>query len=271
GKAIITMPSTAKNGEVSRIVPHLTEGAGVVTTRGDVHYVVTEYGVAYLHGKSIRERVLALINIAHPKYRTQLMQAAKARNYIYADQIEPDTEKSRYPEELERHDTLRDGTEIFFRPVKPTDDAALSDMLYSLSESSIRTRYMTRTFAFPHRDVQQLTNIDFSQNMAIVGTVPGVGSEQIVAIAQYYLDPKNRSAEVAFLVQDEWQQNGMGTLMLAYLTQIAKQRGVRAFSAKVLPTNRAMLAVFYNSGHEVKTEFDGEVYSVRYDLTTKKE
>jgi acyl-CoA hydrolase len=88
GKAIIAMPSTAKNGQVSRIVPHLTEGAGVVTTRGDVHYVVTEYGIAYLHGKSIRERVLDLINIAHPKFRNTLIQAAKAQKYIYEDQIE---------------------------------------------------------------------------------------------------------------------------------------------------------------------------------------
>lgn len=266
GKAIIAMPSTAKNDEVSRIVPHLTEGAGVVTTRGDVHYVVTEYGTAYLHGKSIRERVLALINIAHPKFRPGLIQAAKAQNYIYADQIELDPEKLAYPEELEHYDTLRDGTEIFFRPVKPTDEAALSEMLYSLSPTSIRTRYMAQTVAFPHRDVQQLTNIDYTQDISIVGTVPAVSGEQVVAIAQYYLDPKTQAAEVAFLVQDEWQQKGMGRFLLDYLAQIAKQRGVRQFYAKVLPNNKSMLAIFHNSGYEVKTEFDGDVYSITFDL-----
>jgi hypothetical protein len=113
------MPSTAKDGQVSRIVPHLTEGAGVVTTRGDVHYVATEYGVAYLHGKTIRQRVLDLINIAHPKFRKGLIQAAKARNYIYQDQIELAWDQVNYPEELEHVTTLRDGTEIFFRPIKP--------------------------------------------------------------------------------------------------------------------------------------------------------
>jgi RimJ/RimL family protein N-acetyltransferase len=244
----------------------LTEGAGVVTTRGDVHYVVTEYGIAYLHGKSIRERVLALINIAHPKFRTQLIQAAKAQNYIYADQIELDTEKVAYPEELEHYETLRDGTEIFFRPVRPTDETALSEMLYSLSASSVRTRYMTYTMAFPHKHVQRLTNIDYRQDLCIVGTVPSVSGEQIVAIAQYFLDPKTRAAEVAFLVQDEWQQKGMGTLLLDYLTQIARQRGVKQFYAKVLPTNKSMLAIFHNSGYKVGTEFDGEVYSIKYDL-----
>ncbi len=267
GKAIIAMPSTAKDDTISRIVPHLTEGAGVVTTRGDVHYVVTEYGTAYLHGKSIRERVLALINIAHPKFRTQLIQAAKAQNYVYADQIELDTEKVTYPEELERYDTLRDGTEIFFRPVKPTDEAALSEMLYSLSSTSVRTRYMAQTLTFPHKDVQQLTNINYTQDISIVGTVPGVSGEQVVAIAQYYLDPKTQAAEVAFLVQDEWQKKGMGTFLLDYLTKIARQRKVKCFYAKVLPTNKSMLAIFHNSGYKVKTKFDGEVYSITYDLT----
>ena len=267
GKAIITMPSTAKNGEVSRIVPCLTEGAGVVTTRGDVHYVVTEYGVAYLHGKSIRERVMALINIAHPKFRPELIKAAKAQKYIYADQIEMDAEEIAYPEELEHYDTLHDGTEIFFRPIKPTDDAALSEMLYSLSPASIRTRYMAQTVAFPHRDIQRLTNIDYTRDISIVGTVPGISGDQVVAIAQYYLDPKTQAAEVAFLVQDEWQKKGMGTFLLAYLAQIAKQRGVKQFYAKVLAANKPMLAIFHNTGYQIKTEFDGEVYSITYDLT----
>lgn len=269
GKAIIAMPSTAKGGRVSRIVPHLTEGAGVVTTRGDVHYVITEYGTAYLHGKSIRERVLALINIAHPKFRTELIKAAKAQKYVYADQIELDMEKLTYPEELEHFDTLRDGTEIFFRPVKPTDEAALSEMLYSMSPSSLRTRYMAQTMTFPHKDVQQLANIDYTQDLCIVGTVPGTSGEQIVAIAQYFLDPRTHAAEVAFIVQDEWQKKGMGTFLLNYLTQIAKQRGVKSFYAKVLPANKPMLAIFHNTGFNVNTAFDGDVYNITYDLTKK--
>lgn len=267
GKAIIAMPSTAKNGQISRIVPHLTEGAGVVTTRGDVHYVVTEYGAAYLHGKSIRERVLALINIAHPKFRKGLIQTAKTQNYIYQDQIELAWDQVDYPEELEHYDTLRDGTEIFFRPIKPVDEPALSEMLYSLSEKSVQTRYMTSTMAFPHRDVQQLVNIDYTKDLAIVGVVPGVSGEQIVAIAQYFLEPNTQAVEVAFLVQDEWQRKGMGTFLLEYITQVAKQRGVKSFYAKVLPNNKPMLAVFHNSGYKVNTEFDGEIYHITYDLT----
>ncbi|MBS3734566.1 MAG: GNAT family N-acetyltransferase [Phycisphaerae bacterium] len=267
GKAIIAMPSTARGGKVSRIVSHLTEGAGVVTTRGDVHYVVTEYGIAYLHGKSIRQRCLELIDIAHPKFRNELIQAAKEQNYLHEDQIEPDWDRMHYPEQLERNETLRDGTEIFFRPVKPSDEPALSEMLYSLSRQSVRTRYFTATMTFPHKDVQKLTNIDYRRDLAIVALVPGPGEGDIVAIAQYFLDPKTQAAEVAFIVQDEWQQKGMGSFLLDYLAQIARQRGVRKFYAKVLPENRAMLAIFENSGFHVSTEFDGETYSIELLLT----
>ncbi|HPO70965.1 MAG TPA: GNAT family N-acetyltransferase, partial [Anaerohalosphaeraceae bacterium] len=257
-----------KDDTVSRIVPKLADGAGVVTTRGDVHYVVTEYGIAYLHGKSIRQRVLSLINIAHPKFRKELIQAAKAQRYLQPDQIELEWDKVHYPQELERFVTLKDGTEIFFRPVKPTDEAALADMLYSLSSESVKKRYFTHTKTFPHKDVQKITNIDYEQNLAIVGVVPGPeGAEEIVAIAQYFLDPKTQVAEVAFIVQDEWQDKGMGAMLLDYLTRIAKDRGVKSFYATVLPTNKAMLTIFYNSGYKINTEFDGDSYSIKYDLS----
>ena len=127
---------------------------------------------------------------------------------------------------------------------------------------------MTHTMAFPHKDVQQLTNINYQQDVAIVGVVPGPsGDEQIVAMAQYFLDPKTQAAEVAFVVHDEWQQKGMGTYLLDYITKVAKQRGVKHFYAKVLPGNKAMLAIFHNSGFQVNTTFDGEVYNISYDLT----
>ncbi|MCJ7553572.1 MAG: 4-hydroxybutyrate CoA-transferase [Ignavibacteriaceae bacterium] len=77
GKPIIALPSTTKDGKISKIVPMLKQGAGVVTSRGDVHYVVTEYGVAHLFGKTIQERAKALIEISHPKFRDELLKYSK--------------------------------------------------------------------------------------------------------------------------------------------------------------------------------------------------
>lgn len=82
GKPIIALPSTAKQGKMSRIVPYLKQGAGVVTTRADVKYIITEYGVAFLHGKNLQERTKALINIAHPDFRDDLVKEAKNRNLL---------------------------------------------------------------------------------------------------------------------------------------------------------------------------------------------
>ncbi|MCL6481337.1 MAG: 4-hydroxybutyrate CoA-transferase [Firmicutes bacterium] len=82
GKPIIAMPSTAKNGTISRIVPILSPGSGVVASRGSIHYVVTEFGIAYLHGKSIRERAEALIQIAHPKFRDELYAYCEKTNWL---------------------------------------------------------------------------------------------------------------------------------------------------------------------------------------------
>ncbi|MHC5143240.1 MAG: GNAT family N-acetyltransferase, partial [Planctomycetota bacterium] len=197
----------------------------------------------------------------------ELIQAAKSQGYINPDQIEMEWDQVHYPQELERFLTLKNGTEIFFRPVKPTDESALSEMLYSLSTDSVKKRYFTHTKTFPHKDVQKLTNIDYDQNLAIVAVVPGPeGTEEIVAIAQYFLDPKTQVAEVAFIVQDEWQDKGMGAVLLDYLTTTAKDHGVKTSYATVLPINKAMLSIFYNSGYSVRTEFDGDSYSIKYDL-----
>ncbi|MCK4998788.1 MAG: GNAT family N-acetyltransferase, partial [Anaerohalosphaera sp.] len=86
------------------------------------------------------------------------------------------------------------------------------------------------------------------------------------AITQYFLDPKTRVAEVAFIVQDEWQDKGMGSFLLDYITKIAIQRKVKSFYATVLSANKAMLNIFYNSGYQIKTEFDGDAYMIKYDL-----
>ena len=134
GRSIITIPSTTDDGEKSRIVPFLSEGSGVVVTRGDVHYVVTEYGAAYIHGKCIGDRAMALINIAHPKFREELLESAKMQGYVYCDQVLPSVI---YLRELETHFTDKKGAEIFFRPVKSTDERGIQEMIYSLSEQDI--------------------------------------------------------------------------------------------------------------------------------------
>ncbi|MCK5055707.1 MAG: GNAT family N-acetyltransferase [Candidatus Aminicenantes bacterium] len=266
GKAIIALPSTTKGGTISRIVPRLTEGAGVVTTRGDVHYVVSEYGIAYLFGKSIRERVLALAQIAHPDYRNEILNEAKNRKYIFQFQKDLPTTRSVYPKELETKIALSDGTGIFFRPIKPTDESMLRDMMYACSERSIAFRFFKPLREFPHRFVQDFTNVDYSKDMAIVALVQDTGGEHIIGVGRYALNPLTDRAEVSFIVRDDWHARGLGSRLLGILTDTARKRDVKGFEASVLSGNHGMLAIFYNSGFKVSTEREDDMYIISYDF-----
>ncbi len=266
GKSIIALPSTAKNGTLSRIVPKLADGAGVTLTRADVHYVVTEYGVAELFGKNIRERVLALAQVAHPDFRNEILKEAKSHNYIYSHQKELTGRGLPLPGEYEVVKPLTDGTQLFFRPIRPTDDKLMRDMYYALSERSIAFRFLKPIKAFPHKFIQDFTNCDFSKDMVIVGLIQDMGGEQMIGLGSYHMNQATNKAEVSFLVRDGWQAKGIGTDLLDMLTDIAKKRGVLGFEAEVLGQNQLMLSVFYNSGYQVSTKKVEDRYHISYNF-----
>ncbi|MFN7138708.1 MAG: acetyl-CoA hydrolase/transferase family protein, partial [Limisphaerales bacterium] len=159
GKPIIALPSTTSDGKISRITALLKPGAGVVTTRADVHYVVTEYGIAYLHGKSVRERTLALVHIAHPKFRDDLMREARDRRLVHPNQIALPRGLQPYPKKYETSERFKGGLEVEFRPIQPTDESLLKELFYSHSEETILHRYFTMIRHLPHEQVQKLVTL----------------------------------------------------------------------------------------------------------------
>ena len=261
GKAIIAMPSTAKDDSVSRIVTRLSAGAGVVTTRGDVHYVVTEYGVAYLHGKSVEERAISLISIAHPDFREQLLKEAIDARFLHPEFARVEGKLVVGPADLRTSRILNDGTQVTFRPIHPTDEPALVDLIYALSQETMYYRFMSRSKRVPRREIQNFVFIDHRSELAIVCTVPEAHGEDIIAVGRYYLDEKSNMAEVAFVVRDDWQNRGIGTELLRYLTQVAMRNGIRGFTAEVLRDNRAMQRVLHKTNYKVTSEPHEDVYS----------
>ncbi|NLF56976.1 MAG: 4-hydroxybutyrate CoA-transferase [Candidatus Hydrogenedens sp.] len=264
GKAIIALHSTTGQGK-SRIVSTLTPGAGVVTTRGDVHYVVTEYGVAYLHGKNVQERALALISIAHPDFREQLLKDAIESKYVRAELRDYSGRIAVGPKETRSAMLLSDGTQLTIRPIHPTDEPGLRDLFYALSQDSIYTRFMSRMKWVPRKQVQDFVYIDHRTEVSIVATVPSAEGEDIVALGGYYLNPRTNRAEVAFTVGDEWQNRHIGTFLFKQLGTIARRNGIAGFTAEVLEENKAMQAVFNNSGLNVECLLREGVY--HYDMT----
>ncbi|MCK5850491.1 MAG: GNAT family N-acetyltransferase [Kiritimatiellae bacterium] len=266
GKAVIALPSTAKNGAVSRIVTCLSPGAGVVTTRGDVHYVVTEYGVAYLHGKSVQERAIALISVAHPDFRAQLTQEAVDARYLSPGHADIEDKVVIGPPEFKTTHLLGDGTQLNFRPMHPTDEPRLKELFHALSEQTIYYRFMSQTKYIPVKQIQDFVFINHRTDIAIVATVPEAYGDEIVAIGRYYLNEKTNFAEVAFVVRDQWQKKGLGTFLLKHLATIAKRNGISGFTAEVLLENRPMQAVFNKSEFRVTSKPGDGLYSYRIEF-----
>jgi len=260
GKTILILLSTAREGKVSRIVPFLKEGAGVTLTRGDIHYVVTEYGIAYLHGRNIRERAMALIAIAHPDFQPWLLEEAKKEHLIYEDQAFMPGKGGIYPEHLETFRTTGKGLRIFLRPVKITDEGLMKDFFYSLSPKSIHKRFMSFRVEMPHERLQKYLPVDYEKDMAIAALVKEGGNEVLIGLGQYFLNRDQHSAEVAIVVRDSYQNNSVGTEVLFYLTTIARQRGLLGFTAEVLIDNEPMLRLFEKLGFDIDRRWDEDMY-----------
>lgn len=249
GKSIVILPSTTKDGLQSRIQAHLQEGAGVVATRGDVKYVVTEYGIAYLHGKSIRERAMALISIAHPRFRQGLLDEAKRRSYIYPDQILIHTEDPAYPDDEEEKVRLSDGTCVTIRPIKPTDEPLLQDFFYSHSDETVYRRYFRPLQSMPHARAQTMVNLDYHDRMAFVATVGEIGLERIIAVGRYEAEPKEPGMiEVAYTAHEEYRGRGLGTLLQERLEKYAHRQGFKGSVGYLFEDNLAMLKTFAKKG-----------------------
>jgi len=266
GKPIIALPSTAQDGAVSRISPQLNPGAGVVTTRGDVHYVVTEWGVASLHGRTIRERALALISIAHPKFRPELIRAAKELRYLDEDVPEIPEVGLIYPERWETTHAFPDGTKVFVRPVKMTDETMMKDLFYHLSEQTIYHRFFRSLRSMPHRDLMHFVHIDYTNEMAIAGIVQDPGGkehEEIIGVGRYFLNRSTNYAEVSYVVRDDYQHRGIGSYLVKYMARIARENGIAGFDAEILADNPVAMRVLHKLGYPAETQVVEGTYRIR--------
>lgn len=252
GKAIICLASTEEDGHSSRIRSALLAGEGVAIPRSDVHYVITEYGIAYLFGKSIRERAVAMIQIAHPSARQALFEQAQALGYIPADQTLRNL--LAYAVEEERQLQLKDKRAVLLRPASPNDGEAIRELFHQLPERDIYTRFFRRLRGLSSRDVQRLCNLNSETEVGMVACVGTREDPKIVAHAMYMVDPSTNLAETAFMVHPDWQGQGLGALLQQRMSEHAKARGVRGFVAEVLANNEHMIKLARSLAGNVQVE-----------------
>jgi acyl-CoA hydrolase len=265
GKPIIALKSTAEDGRTSRIVPHISEGSGVVTTRGDVHYVVTEYGFAYLHGKTIRERALALINIAHPDFRKELFNEVMRRHYVLGDEAILKGKLDNYPHDLVHHATFG-GIELEIRPIQTADERTLQEFFYSHRPETVYARYFSHKRQLGHREASEMCALDYDGRMALGAFQPQGEGERLMGVARYSLNPRTNRAETATVVHEEMRRKHLATYLLQQLEAYARKKGISGFEAEILPENIGMQEVHRKLGHRVFYAPADDVYKVEADF-----
>ncbi len=267
GKPIIALPSTTKGDSISRIVPYVTEGAGVVTSRGHVDYVVTEYGIASLRGKSVRERALELIRIAHPKFRKKLL--AKVRKHYWVPPYQEKTPTS-VPElgtvELKKY--IFNEKKYILRPLCPADERNLQEFFYSHTKETLLMRYNHQITYMSREKSCNLVSVNQHKDLALCFTQRKRKRkrEHIVAVGRYFLIEVNNACEVAFVIKENKRGMGMAKTLLAEMKAIAKLRGIAKMIATVRRDNKPMLKVFESASFQRKPSEDlTEVY-LEFDL-----
>lgn len=259
GKPIVCLASTTEDG-ASRIKPMLAAGDGVGIARSDVHYVVTEYGIAYLFGKSIRERALAMIEVAHPDHRDALVEAARQLSYVPREQYLASHDA--YPVQEERRQTLVNGAELLIRPAHAADADALRSLFHLLSPDDVYTRFFRRVRSLSYQDIQTLCNVNHDTQVAFLAVTGPRENEVVVGSGCYFLNATTNLAEVAYMVAPEWQGQGLGTALQTRLQEYAMARGVKGFVAEILANNARMVRLAANAPGVATTERDGDTIQV---------
>ncbi len=265
GRSVLLVPSTGEGGTSSRIGLTLPPGASQLLTWGDVDDVISEYGTAELRGRTLRERAIALVSIAHPRFRAALLQQAKEAGYIPADQPLP---MGIYPDELETTATFKGGIVVRFRPIKPADEQLFAELFHSLSRQTAYYRFFTSARTLSRDTIQSYTTIDYERKLAIVGLVNDGARERMIAMGEYAVDPVSRMADVALVVQDAYQRQGIGTWLLFYLGYEAQRRGLAGLQADLLATNSQALALVRRCGYQVATSLREGYLHISYRFPT---
>ena len=257
GKSILMLTSTSVDGKKSRIVPMLNDTA-IVVPRGDVQYVVTEYGAVNLFGKSFQERAMAMISIAHPDFREELFFEARKMGLLGAERTLSESVQGIYPIKLEETREI-DGELITIRPAKPVDERRIQEHFYTQDKDDIYSRFFQARTRFVRGDVESMFQIDYVKNLTLLAVVGEFGFGKVVAVGEYLLDPAKNIAEIAFSVSKEWQGKGLGKIIMKKLSEAARENGISGLMAYTLPRNQGMIKLFKSLPYKTKTVYDGEV------------
>ncbi|HAJ28073.1 MAG TPA: acetyl-CoA hydrolase [Syntrophus sp. (in: bacteria)] len=267
GKSILMLTSTTDNGKTSRIIPHMSDFA-VVVPRGDVQFVATEYGVVNLFGKTLQERAMALISIAHPAFREGLFLQAGEMGLISQERTLTESLFGVYPVWLEE---IREysGVRVTFRPVKPTDIRPIQEHFYTMDDKDVATRFFQLRSTFYQEQLADMYQVDYIKNMTVVAATGEGGLERVIAVGEYNLEPAQNRVEVAFSVSTDWQGKGIAHVILTKLAQGAMSHGYSGMVAYTSHRNAAMIRLFKKLPYAIKTALEEDFFVLSCEFCEK--
>ena len=265
GRVLYVLQSLDQNGHSNIVISYNRENDRIRSTLSAARYVVTEYGIAMLFGRSVRERAMALIEIAHPEHREKLFNQAKEMGIIYSDQIYRSI-AANYPARLETIKMFKDGLELKIRPIRASDEDGMRRLFYKFSDEAKYYRYFTNVRVMPHKNMQQYLSVDYDKILSVVAVHQQGNIEKIVAEARYAVYPDGKTYEMAFLVDENYQGKGIATFMANYLIRVARERGIKKLVASVLTQNTKMLTVFEKLSVKPVKHYDGDTIELEFDL-----
>jgi acyl-CoA hydrolase/RimJ/RimL family protein N-acetyltransferase len=267
GRIIFALPSR-DHDDNSNILLSVADYPSQFSNSESLDMIVTEYGVAYLAGRTVRERALALIDVAHPDDRGSLVQQAKDANILYRDQIYLTESGHLYPEELAGIHTFKDNITIRFRAIRPSDEGDMRRLFYRFSDQAVYYRYFSPIKTMPHMKMQEYVNVDYNRIMSIVGLIEESGVERIIAEGRYVISDDEPFADTAFIVDEAFQGKGIATFLFELLIHTAQKRGIKGFRADVLTANKAMMKVFEKAPFPIKALVSEGVYELSMPFTS---
>ncbi|MEA2102718.1 MAG: GNAT family N-acetyltransferase, partial [Thermodesulfobacteriota bacterium] len=264
GRTVFALTSRNLRHE-SNILMSVEHLPNQMNMRESTDMIVTEYGVANLRGRSIRERTQAIIDIAHPDDRKELVEKARENHILYHDQIFMDQGAHLYPAWTTTRHTFK-GTEIQLRSIKPSDEEEMRHLFYRFSDQTVYYRYFASIKAMPHTRMQEYVNVDFNRTMSIVALAGQAGQEHIIAEARFVRHRDRPYGDIAFVVDENYQGLGIGSYLYNKLIHLGKQAGLKGFTADVLATNKPMMKVFEQGDLPVHANLDSGVYELTIDF-----
>ncbi len=268
GRAVMGLPSRNAKGDPN-IVVMLRNLRNQFHMRESIDAVVTEYGVANLKWRTIRERAQALIDIAHPDDREQLVEQAKEKKILFKDQIFLSESAHLYPMEIATEHVFKGNLKVRFRAIKPSDEEAMRRLFYRFSDTAVFRRFLFPISTMPHDKIQEYVNVDYSEVMSVVALAGESDEESIIAEARYVKDDHSAYGEMAFIVDEKYQGLGIGTYLYQMLVRLAKERGLKGFTAEVLPANKEMMKVFEKGGLPIDARLESGLYKLTVPFETE--